>query len=72
MKNRLLHHLAYRLGVNQPTALWLLTVLTVLPIDRFPLEEWNEALSIAAGRRIFCPSYKRLASYLQNMVFDVK
>ena len=35
-------------------------------------EEWNEALSQAAGRRIFCPSYRTLSDYLHRLVLGVQ
>ena len=36
------------------------------------LEEWNEALSQAAGRRVFCPSYRTLSDYLHRLVLGVQ
>ena len=38
----------------------------------YTLEEWNEALSQAAGRRIFCPSYRTLSDYLHRLVLGVQ
>ena len=51
MENRILARLDGRADPE-----WLLTLLSVLPLNTYTLEEWNEALSQAAGRRIFCPS----------------
>ena len=44
----------------------------VLPLNTYTLEEWNEALSQAAGRRIFCPSYRTLSDYLHRLVLGVQ
>lgn len=71
-QNTILNYLSRRLGVHDPNAVWLLTLLSVLPVDRFPLEDWNEALSHVAGRKIWCPSYKILISYLQRLALDVE
>ena len=71
-RNVVLDYLARRLGVASPDAVWLLTLASVLPVDRFPLADWNEALSHVAGRRIFCPSHKILISYLQKLALDVE
>lgn len=71
-QNAILNYLVHRLGVSKPNAVWLLTLLTILPVDRFPLEDWNEALSIVAKRNIYCPSYKILVSYLQRLALDVE
>ena len=46
--------------------------VTAIPDDQFALEEWNEALSQAAGRRIFCPSYRTLSDYLHRLVLGVQ
>lgn len=70
--NAVLNYLARRLGVGRPDVFWLLTLLTALPAGRFPLSDWNGALSLAAGRRICCPSYRILNSYLQRLALDVK
>ena len=51
---------------------WLLTLLSVLPVGTYTLEEWNEALSRTAGRKIFCPSYRALFDYLHRMVLGVQ
>ncbi len=59
MENRILARLGGRVDPE-----WLLTLLSVLPLNTYTLEEWNEALSQAAGRRIFCPSYRTLSDYL--------
>ena len=48
------------------------TLLSVLPLNTYTLEEWNEALSQAAGRRIFCPSYRTLSDYLHRLVLGVQ
>ena len=42
------------------------------PLNTYTLEEWNEALSQAAGRRIFCPSYRTLSDYLHRLVLGVQ
>ena len=49
MENRILARLDGRADPE-----WLLTLLSVLPLNTYTLEEWNEALSQAAGRRILC------------------
>ena len=67
MENPVLTHLT-RLGAR-PEPLWLYTLLTVMPVNRYPLEAWNEALSSAAGRRICCPSYRALARRLEEEVY---
>ena len=72
MENPILRRLARQQGGARPDPVWLLTLLTVLPLDTYALEAWNEALSAAAGRRIVCPSYKSLGAYLQRMVLGVK
>ncbi len=72
MENQIIAYLRNRLGVAKPDLVWLLTLLTVLPIDRFPLNHWNQALSVVAGRNIFCPSYKILISYLHRLALDVE
>ena len=72
MENPILRYLAQKQGVRRPDALWLLTLLSVLPVNRFSLEDWNGALSHVAGRNIYCPSYQRLISYLQQLVLDVE
>ena len=51
---------------------WLRSLLSVLPRNTYTLEEWNEALSQAAGRRIFCPSYRTLSDYLHRLVLGVQ
>ena len=51
---------------------WLLTLLSALPLNTYTLEEWNEARSQAAGRRIFCPSYRTLSDYLHRLVLGVQ
>ncbi len=72
MENPILFYLRDRLGVKRPNPIWLLTLLSVLPADRFTLADWNAALSGVAGRNIYCPSYKSLISYLQRLVLEVK
>ena len=47
-------------------------MVSVLPLNTYTLEEWNEALSQAAGRRIFCPSYRTLSDYLHRLVLGVQ
>lgn len=71
MENPILCYLRTRMGVRYPNALWLLTLLSVLPADRFLLCDWNAALSAVAGRNIFCPSYKTLIAYLQRMTLGI-
>lgn len=72
MENPILARLRDHLGVSRPDGAWLLTLLTVWEVGRCSLEEWNEALSAVMGRRVFCPSYRALARYLQNLVLEVK
>lgn len=67
MENRILARLDGRVDPE-----WLLTLLSVLPLNTYTLEEWNEALSQAAGRRIFCPSYRTLSDYLHRLVLGVQ
>ena len=62
MENRILARLDGRADPE-----WLLTLL-----NTYTLEEWNEALSQAAGRRIFCPSYRTLSDYLHRLVLGVQ
>ena len=71
MENRILIQLPKRLGV-EADLLWLLTLLSVQPLNRYTLEEWNEALSLALGRRIFCPSYRSLSDYLHRAVLGLQ
>ena len=66
MEERILDRLE-RLG-TPPTALWLWTLLTVQEVGRYPLEQWNEALSAALGHRIVCPSYRSLERCLREAV----
>lgn len=72
MKNPILHRLHERLNVQKPDPIWLLTLLSVLEVEAYTLEDWNEALSHVAGRRVYCPSYKTLNNYLQAMALAVK
>lgn len=72
MENRILEHLGSRLGVARADPAWLLTLLTVLEVERYALSEWNEALSQVLGRRVFCPSYRTLERYLHRVVLGVK
>ena len=67
MENRILARLDGRADPER-----LLTLLSVLPLNTYTLEEWNEALSQAAGRRIFCPSYRTLSDYLHRLVLGVQ
>ena len=64
MENRILSRLE-RLGHPADPA-WLFTLLTVLEVERYTLEEWNGALSAALGRRIRCPSYRALERRLRE------
>ena len=66
MENPVLARLE-RLG-GRPEPLWLYTLLTVAPLDRYSLEAWNEALSAATGRRIWCPSYRVLVRRLEEEI----
>lgn len=70
MENPILRRLRERHGVERPDPVWLLTLLTAQPLGTYSLEDWNEALSLAAGRRIFCPSYRTLGAYLQCLAVD--
>lgn len=72
MGNPILTYLRDRLGVSKPDYLWLLTLLTVLPLDRFSLSDWNAALSALAGRNLSFPTYKHLISHLQRLSLGVK
>ena len=71
MENPILARLQSGLGVREPGPDWLLTLLTVLDLNRYSLEHWNEALSTVLGRRVVCPSYQTLSSYLQKSVLGV-
>ena len=53
---------------RQMDPLWLLTLFSVLELERYPLEAWNEALSAIVGRRIWCPSYRALSRRLEELV----
>lgn len=66
MENPILTHLD-RLG-GRPEPIWLWTLLTVLEVDRYPLHMWNEALSVAMGRRIYCPSRRALERRLEEAI----
>ena len=72
MENRILARLPGRKGEGQVDPVWLLTLLSVLPVGAYTLEEWNEALSLAAGRQIYCPSYRTLFDYLHRLVLGVQ
>ena len=72
MDNPILARLRDSLGVSNPDPAWLLTLLTVLELGRYSLEDWNGALSAVLGRRIICPSYQTLSHYLQKSVLGVK
>lgn len=60
MENRILARLRRSMGVEPCGAdpAWLLTLLTLLPVNTYTLEEWNQALSQVFGRQICCPSYR--------------
>lgn len=64
LENPVLTHLARLGGRAEP--LWLYTLLTVGDLERYPLWAWNEALSQAAGRRVYCPSYRALVRRLEE------
>lgn len=70
--NPILRYLATRMGLTCPPRqidpAWLLTLVTVLEVERFPLAAWNDALSAIRGRRIFCPSYASLNRYILSML----
>ena len=70
MENPILRRLRERHGVDCPDLVWLLTLLTTQPLDTYSLADWNEALSLAVGRRIFCPSYCTLTAYVQRLAVD--
>ncbi|WP_294548551.1 hypothetical protein [uncultured Pseudoflavonifractor sp.] len=70
MENPILRRLRERQGVERPDPVWLLTLLTVQALNTYSLEDWNQALSLAAGRRIFCPSYRTLSAYIQRLAVD--
>ena len=72
MQNRILLRLRDRLGAGHIDPYWLLTLLSLLPVETYTLEEWNEALSLAMGRQICCPSYRMVDRYLHRAVLDVK
>ena len=74
MENRILARLRRSMGVEPCGAdpAWLLTLLTLLPVNTYTLEEWNQALSQVLGRQICCPSYRMLDRYLHRAVLDVK
>lgn len=66
----MLTHLRRRLGVGgRPQSIdpaWLLTLFTVLELERYPLPVWNEALSAVLGYRVWCPSYRTLSQRLEE------
>ena len=70
MEIPILRRLRERHGVERPDPVWLLTLLTAQPLGTYSLADWNEALSLAAGRRIFCPSYRTLSAYIQRLAVD--
>lgn len=72
LENPILARLCGRMNVNKPDPIWLLTLLTVLDIRAYSLDDWNEALSHVVGRRICCPSYRTLSAYLQELALGVK
>ncbi|MFQ7450196.1 MAG: hypothetical protein ACLRNQ_00795 [Flavonifractor plautii] len=67
MENRILARLDGRADPE-----WSPPCSACLPLNTYTLEEWNEALSQAAGRRIFCPSYRTLSDYLHRLVLGVQ
>lgn len=71
MQNPILKRLSERQGVRDPDPVWLLTLLTVLRVDAYTLDDWNEALSAVMGRRVYCPSYRTLSTYLQRAVLGL-
>ena len=64
MENPILARLE-RLGA-MPSPLWLWTLLVLQEGERYPLPFWNEALSRAVGRKVFCPSYRALERRLEE------
>ena len=64
MENPILARLSAR--GQRADILWLFTLFSVLDLDRYPLEIWNDALSAVMGRRVFCPSRRALARYLEE------
>lgn len=67
MENRILARLD-----GESDLVWLLTLLSVLPVNTYTLEEWNEALSRTLGRQVFCPSYRTLFDYLHRAVLGLQ
>ena len=69
-QNAILVRLNTRLGTaDRPESidpLWLLTLFSVLELERYPLCAWNEALSAVLGRRVWCPSYRALSRRLEE------
>ena len=73
MENRILARLRRQLGAGEAVdPLWLFTLFSVLDLNTYTLEEWNQALSAALGRKILCPSYGTLSKYLHQAVLGVK
>lgn len=72
MSNPILRRLSERLNVQKPDPVWLFTLLSVLDVEAYSLEDWNEAISHVAGRRVRCPSYKSLNTYLQELALAVQ
>ena len=74
LENPILKRLRDRLGVEpgRVDPVWLLTLLDLLEVDQYSLEDWNGALSEAMGRRVFCPSYASLSRYLHRAVLEVE
>lgn len=62
MQNPILARLA------RPDPIWLLNLITVLEVERYSLDDWNEALSAVLGHRISCPSYRALSRRIQEEV----
>ena len=72
MENPILRRLSERLDVQKPDPMWLWTLLSVLDMEAYSLEDWNEAISHVAGRHVRCPSYKSLNNYLQELALEVQ
>ena len=71
MENRILARLTGPLR-GRADPLWLFTLYSALPPGSYTLEEWNEALSLALGRPIRCPSRRWLSDYLHRAVLEVQ
>lgn len=55
---------------NAPNWIFLYTIVSVTPLDRYSMDEWNEAVSATARRRVFLPSYRSLLAYLKEKILE--